>query len=316
MGPCSGAMRWILHVGTQKTGSKALQDALSRGAFGPRVEYPSAGRVGSWHMPIYHELMAGQRTLLVSAVEQASASGRDFGVLSCEAFHEMPVPALEILLGVAGVATIVVFLRRQDCLANSFLNQLVKAHRIPAGEITAFEDGLAAPMGLLDHRSTLERWGSVFGLENLVPLLYEPGTDTVESFGRALGLDGPPGVRPASNPNPALDAYSYVVFRKLKSRVADRNLLPRWVELAHRRLRHRFVDTQARGKPPLDLLGPAERERILAAYGEGNEWIRARWFPDRSRLFGSSKELGEPVRDWSVGDAEVEWILSQDPEGA
>lgn len=89
-------MNWIIHIGYQKTGSKALQHFLANEPHrrpGTRISYPVAGRDGHWHRPMHDQLLAGNTQYLRAAIEEASAGDSQRAVLSFEGFCTMPLPA-------------------------------------------------------------------------------------------------------------------------------------------------------------------------------------------------------------------------------
>jgi hypothetical protein len=278
-------MDLIIHIGYQKTGSKALQRFFAHEP-GRRADgalyYPVAGREAGWHKPIRDELVAGGDAALHAAVAEAEASGCAHAVLSFEGFSTMPAAAVRAMRAVTGPARIVMFLRRQDDLVNSMLNQLVMAHRTSYEWIEEYESTLADYDPLLDYRALLQVWADSFGEDALVPLLYAKDEDAAVRFGRAVGIDVAPAAPTATNPNPALDAESYRVLRELK-RGADDAALPALVDQAHARLRERFVDTFR--QPGISLVDAPTRAAILANYRDSNDWVRARWFPERATLF-------------------------------
>lgn len=66
-------MDWIVHIGAQKTGSKAIQEFLGHEPHriaGRTFCFPSSGRVGTWHRPIHEELANGQSDLLQAAIQE------------------------------------------------------------------------------------------------------------------------------------------------------------------------------------------------------------------------------------------------------
>jgi hypothetical protein len=123
-------MQWVIHIGTPKTGSKALQRILANGRLNDHVAYPDAGRQGAWHEPLYYDLVNGDSSKIEASVDFWRRQAVSFGVFSCEVFYDLPADAITRFHSVLDGAKIVLFLRRQDDFANSFLNQLVKAHRV------------------------------------------------------------------------------------------------------------------------------------------------------------------------------------------
>lgn len=112
-------MDWIIHIGYQKTGSKALQKFFAHEPQrrpGTTLVYPRSGRAGLWHRPLHDELVAGRVDSLRAAIEEATRAGSRFAVLSFEGFSTMPGEAVSLLRRELGEATVVIFLRKQDDL--------------------------------------------------------------------------------------------------------------------------------------------------------------------------------------------------------
>src|SRR5262245_52013391 len=171
-------MRWAIHIGPQKTGSKAIQHLLAQEPeriVAPRVIYPDEGREWLWHEPVYHALLAGDASAIVAARERYRDELFDLGIWSCEAFHRLPSDAISRFRDALGPAQVVLVLRRQDQRLNSLLNQLVKAHRVTIDQIEAFEAKLLEYQPEFDYRVTIEKWADAFGMSTISPLLYDKG---------------------------------------------------------------------------------------------------------------------------------------------
>lgn len=158
-------MKWLIHIGTQKTGSKAIQkflvNEISR-IKKNKVCYPKCGRENLWHLPINQELTSGKANLLISAMEEAQQSGAKIGIISSESLYRLKEDKIKIIHSVLGAAKIVLFIRRQDQLVNSLHNQLIKAHRIDHEQITQFEAAMMRYNPHFDHWKTLQKWGGDF----------------------------------------------------------------------------------------------------------------------------------------------------------
>ena len=62
-------MQWIIHIGTPKTGSKALQRYLAAGRFGELIAYPRDCRAGLWHAPLNYRLPENNSSDVAAAVD-------------------------------------------------------------------------------------------------------------------------------------------------------------------------------------------------------------------------------------------------------
>ena len=147
------ALQWVIHIGVAKTGSKALQTFLSSELVrlhGEMGFYPTSGRAGIWHEPLHDELLAGNTSALAAAVSEATSQSARLTFLSYEGLCDLPTPGIRDLQQKVGSAKIVLFLRRQDQIVNSFYNQLIKAHRSTIEDIERFEQQLGSYLQTFD----------------------------------------------------------------------------------------------------------------------------------------------------------------------
>lgn len=286
-------MRWVLHIGTQKTGSKALQHVLSHEldrVAGARVYYPAAGREGIWHEPVYYALEAGNSSLLKAARDEARGARADYAILSCEGFYELPPAAIARIREVIGEATVVLLLRRQDSLLNSWYNQLIKAHKVAIDEIRDFERRLTDYHPASDHFATLQKWAAVFGWECQRPIIYRKSTCVVDEFFGELGLRIDRTDLKLPNPNKALDARAASLVRGVKELIGTGPELPQLIQMLHEQFGANFVDTFE--SEECYLFDMAARQKILNLYTESNERVRCRFFPERDSLFDALEARG------------------------
>lgn len=282
-------MRWILHIGIQKTGSKAIQAFLANDAEtirNARLYFPIQGREGIWHEPLYWALCEGNGRDLEEAVAVSSSGQWDIGVFSCEAFHELPPTSVRLLRDTLGRSQIVLFIRRQDDALNSLLNQYAKAHRVSIGEVADFERRLTEYNPNFDYRAIISKWADVFGKDGITPIVYDKRTDAVRLFCEAVGVAVPEGYTMSRNPNPALSQRAYDAFRSAKTEVSSSAELPLLVEGLHREFASEMLNTFRESGPRL-FDGQVARQ-ILRLYAPSNEWVRANWFPSRATLFEPS----------------------------
>ena len=279
-------MDWFIHIGTQKTGSKAIQQFLTHcrtSISGCRICFPDSGREGVWHQPIYDELLIGESRKLKMAIKECEERSADVGIVSCEAFYLLTSQQIKILSKNIGQAKVVLFIRRQDQLINSLCNQFIKAHRVNFEYIKNFEASITEYNPDFDYLSTIERWSQEFGFTNVIPIIYDKKSCSINDFLSHVGINHLHiNSEKASNPNPALDFEALGILRLVKKLNNNDENLPSLVNAAHRVLRHNFVDTYSQGDQY--LLSPAQRVTILDRYRDSNDALRKKYFPDQEKV--------------------------------
>ena len=304
-------MQWLLHVGTTKTGSKAIQQFLANDAEtlnGPRVVFPRTGRSGGiWHEELFYALVAGRTDLLAAARKEALLAQADYAVLSYEGFYQLRPESIALIKDTLGPARVLLFIRRQDSHANSWYNQLIKAHRVPIAAIDEFERNVARYRPVLDHSVTIEKWSAVFGTDAIQPVVYDKSRSSVDVLLETLQIRSPAGKRPSRNPNGALTPAQAATLRGIKELVGDSPRLAEIVEVFHQEHSAAFMDTYA-GSTAY-LLGPSVRTAIMENYAHSNEMVRGRHFPRREALFDALPPGSEATLDLEWGREEARRFL-------
>lgn len=306
-------MKCILHIGTEKTGTKTLQrflDVNRRKLASRRILVSrAAGVENNFGLPVlaYHsgrrddltrqlairtedELRAyGQR--LFAALDAEVAGGRPHTIIcSSEHFQSRLTEVSEIqrlheslvALGCTEFVT-VVYLRRPAELANSLFS-------------TAFRSGhdmksLPTPehhyvRNLCDHRATLSRWITVFGKQSLLPRLFDKTAfvqgSLIEDFATIAGIDST-GLRSPRPINESLSAVCGELLHRTSMIVAEQSprapLAPIDDIIAAIHLSH------GRGRPyrmPQHLNADFD-----SAFAQSDEWVRRHFFPARAALWST-----------------------------
>lgn len=279
-------MNWLLHIGITKTGSKAIQQFLASDAEAlaePRIAYLKTGRSGIWHEDLFYSVENERTDLLARARREGLSSRADYAVLSYEGFYQLRAESIRLIRDTLGEAQILLFIRRQDAHANSWYNQLIKAHRVPISAIEEFERSATTYDPTLDHWATIEKWTSAFGRNAVHVAIYDKTRSSVDTLLEVLRARLPL-VRPAlGNSNPALTPDLAAVLRGIKELVGDSPDLVQIVDTFHRQYGSTFVDTYA--GDAAYLLGPATCRMIMGHYAASNERVRRHWFSQRDTLF-------------------------------
>lgn len=189
----------FLHIGRQKTGTTAIQKALSenRAALAELgVLYPGTRR---HHHEIAFALSGAQNAGAAEAAqirsEIVAAPGRV--IVSSEGLQNVPPAAMRDWLGSAAVH-VIVYLREQAEAFASHYQQHVKAEL----ETTPFEQ-YVAPLSA-DYGPFLDSWANTFGRENMTVRAYDPQADALLDF--LAIVDVAPAALRLSNvdPNPSI----------------------------------------------------------------------------------------------------------------
>jgi hypothetical protein len=302
-------MRWVMHIGIRKTGTKAIQGFLANEAGrGPnaRLCFPTHGREAIWHEPLELALREGDGSELEAAVAAHASHGDSIGVFSSEGLHALTPRSIRLIREKLGETQIVMFIRRQDLAMNSLLNQYAKAHRVSFDAVKNFERNITDYNPHFDYWRILSLWADVFGMEAVTAIILDKGTDAVRLFCDAIGIKFAQTAENPPNPNPALSRKAYDAFLSAKAAVVDPSELPTLVNRLHCDLASEMLDT-FRGEGPR-LLDDELSSRIMQNYATSNEYVRRHWFPDRSRLFEAeysppyvdTKRLGRRYHDCGV----------------
>ena len=290
----------VLHIGTPKTGSTAIECFLSENR--ARLQergfiYPASIERGYAHHDLaflasggYPEWAKSQdRSLaqLLDAVQAEAADSPTAGklLLSSENFYWLADPqAVCELLATLGhrpqQTAVVVYLRSQEQAMESWYNQLVKA----MGYSGTFTDSINEFDALWDYARHLERWAAVFGHAQIIVRTY-PDTvatnfDIRHDFATLLGIEPDTFRLSASRPNERLlrDVLEF-------QRIINRLPLP---TVEKRRYHKQLIalSSAAGGELLQDapLLGTTMRQRIRQRYAAGNAAV-AQHYGDGNELF-------------------------------
>jgi hypothetical protein len=184
----------VLHIGTHKTGTSALQTYLSRRSEALEqagVRYVQSARsAGKAH----HELpwaIRGKRGAEMSAWRdlraELDANSSVENIVSSEGFWYSDPAAVKAELQDVRDVRIVMYLRRQD----KYLQSLYK-QSVTGGRKTAFSDWLEKSRERGNYLAVVERWAAQFGADALMLRPYERDghtIDVVRDFAGILGIE-------------------------------------------------------------------------------------------------------------------------------
>lgn len=244
-------MKLLLHIGTQKTGTTALQEALFDNPaplnefgfhYAPFGRSNKAGELAHVYLrrdadPTIHDFLDNQ-------ARAARQAGAHTVVVSAEAFYAIelrkalwarrtlhdPIGADHQLISrlfsripeSIDNVEVVCYFRRPDRYAESFFNQHVKGDHAFAG---SFDSYLRLLSPALRYHSYMERWAEVFGNDRCTVRTYEGAhgdivTDFVRHVLRADGLSERLETSHEANLRLSRDVMEFkrLVNRRLRSR--------------------------------------------------------------------------------------------------
>lgn len=312
---------FVLHIGLPKTGTTALQNVLSsnrpqlmaQGACYPKSPGPSVHRLVTALASqrrrdptekVYRGLdpaaSIDQFKARFAAEMQALPPSIDRVILSDERLSFMvrrPDEFAELrhfLSPYAAEIRIVIYLRRQDSLLASLYSQALRH-----GDLSDPEEFTrnAAKLALYDFEGVIRRWAKAFGEDNIVPRLYE--NTGSHRFDTSVDFMHLPFIRvaniaskQASGANPSIDEGAQrtlvAIGNLLKEKTGSARIHgPRWKRIAD------LVTLVGSGKGW--ELPPGEVSAFMQTFAEGNEIVRARYYPERSTLFAEA-EPGSRLR--------------------
>lgn len=317
--------RAILHIGTEKTGTTSIQHVLSlsrdalieRGfaysrAAGNRNHLRLAAYAGD--PPRVDELRNDLRNVPDAggpyeafpddlAAEMAALPAQVHTVIfSGEHCHSrlVTVENVERLKGLMdrhfSEYVILVYLRRQDELAISHFSTQLRNGQRNARLLPVREER----MPYFDYAALLDRWKAVFGRAAMRPRLYGrahfAGGDLLEDLRLACGIGAIEWPEAGAVRNPSLIAAAQEFLHRFNATESGGpgRPRPRW---PYEFFTEHFAGP---GKKPLREEARSFVERFL----EGNERVRAEYFPDRPTLF--SDDFGMyPETEQKVPEAQV-----------
>jgi len=314
--------RCILHIGFEKTGTTAIQFAMDAN----RAALFEAGHFmptcfGGPSMPALAAYAAADDRIDDMRTQFGATSPdkvRAFRVRMVEAFTRelkgVDTGALEVLhlsnehchtrlRGTADVKRlrdflapyaerfqIVAYLRRQDRLCTSLYSTELK---IGGTEPFAFPQDADAT-AIYRYDEILGWWEEVFGSDAMTVRLYDRkaliGGDILDDYCAAVGLDRTLLSAPGTRSNPSINAGAFAFLRRFNARfhrMKGRRLNPMRGDIL------RYVEGPMAGKAQ-GFFDPQEAAAFLAKFDQGNETVRARYFPDQDRLFEPVNTAASP----------------------
>jgi hypothetical protein len=292
----------FVHIGTQKTGSSALQAYLSDNSealLQQGVHYLRTGRARS-HGDLAQALHArADMTLWQQARSEIQSSRSPTKVISAEGLWTTDPVVLKNELPPDIPVCIVTYLRRQDQYLQSLWKQA-----LAGGRKTDFKAWLEERVSRGDYLSTVERWASAFGADSLIIRPYQrpDGANTVADFCRIIGVSGLPeteSVRRNFSPRRELTLFMRALNNLEDAKMNYRNLFRTFIAKNNNYIRS------------YDMLSHGEASALLERYAESNRVLAERYCRDSSTPLFPELIPAPAPEIWSI-DSEEFFQLTRD----
>ena len=301
----------FLHIGLHKTGTTTIQESLfaeqeklnQNGVLVPAVGQPFPQNAGhhnlAWELFDFKKFSAKNGTwddliYLINEVPHKRI------ILSSEEFTRIPVSKIEqikIRLEKFQVK-IVVYIRRQDKILQSFWAEMIKSGRTP-NFTTGFIEWLENNQYIfsqVDFQSVLKRWSDVFGKDNLILRVLERNQLQVALFHDFLLTCGVKDFQKYTlhgdrNISPSMKEL--VLIQELKKKLANQMDELTAIQFFH--WIRQYAGEQGWNTNQLNLVDKELYNSIMSVYENGNHIVAREYF-GRDILFFEPFEEKEVTR--------------------
>jgi hypothetical protein len=294
----------VLHIGTHKTGTSALQSFLVTNAEALRARGLNYLKAGLGQAMAHHSLAWGTRgfkgqdnSVWAEARAEVEAAPDAIHLVSSEGLWFAEPDGIKAEVEGLGPVRVIAYLRRQDRYLQSLYKQA-----ITSGRKSKFETWRTQQEDRGDFLAVMRKWAAAFGRENIEVRPYERDgakVDVTADFFDALGVDARDLLdargadsRWRHNPSPR---------RELLALLRALNRAP--YDMKH----DKFFWAVVHGKRDLvasaDLLSHAECAHLVELYAESNR-VLAEEFHGGKPLFPPLEE-NEPPQVWGIDDDET-----------
>jgi len=279
----------ILHIGTHKTGTSALQVCLRRNEqlltskgiyYGRLAPYKHSNGIAKF---VAQRRMGEVKAFVDRQMDKASTLGAKTLVISAESFYAMTiffhkldgrqyhdywrvereaVESLRCVLPPDATTRLIVFFRRQDYFLESIYRELVKAQAVAM----PIEEFRVLMTEALDYQRHMEIWSAVF--PECTVYSYEQATKSISAFFlrnvlHVTNMEEFEGVDLRANTPLSRDVLEYKrILNRMEMSVVDRYMS----DLACTELARRLTDD---GRYQ-DYLAPGARAALLREMKQGN----------------------------------------------
>lgn len=309
-------MKGYLHIGTPKTATTTIQEflAVNKDALlaNGTIYTSSAGEENNFYVALaaYNadrrdeltrlnhvnsdsDLITLQKQIIDDlkteiAIKAKLVNNNANVILSSEFIHLLlrtpeELARLKSVLHEIGIddIEIIVYLRNPADLAASYFSTSVKmgvTHDVPQSpEQDRYQH-------LCDHKGTIERFTSVFGKDKVTPRLFEKSLfykdSIVADFLHTVGISDHENLCFPPNTNLSLSVEGIQIQRRLN------RFFPRWTGNQLNPLRPLLAEQVDREYGGRKYIMPTSLQKDYnQQFQKSNEWVRSKYFPERSSLF-------------------------------
>jgi hypothetical protein len=284
----------IIHIGTQKTGTSALQGYLSANSealSAQGIRYLNAGRQWgnhSSHGELAQSVLGRADASVWDEVRRELRSSQSrIDLISAEGFWFCDPAALKAQVPDIEDVRLVVYLRRQDKYLQSLWKQAVTGGR--KHDFTAWRERLPHRG---DYFGTIERWADQFGPKSIIVRPYERNgvVNTIEDFCRILGASGlAEQANVGRNPSPRRELLHFIrAFNHLN------------VDVDRHQLFRALVFKDSEYVRSCDMLSHEEAAALLDSYADGNRQLIEKYYRDDSTALFPELAKAELSPAWDL----------------
>ena len=323
-------MKAIIHIGTPKTGTSAIQNFLAmnrenlktNGIFIPTTDHLAGchvelgqatfiptllGASALWINPFFKEgyTIADQNNIWKKYRDEieTNCNKDDLVIFSYEAltgFVEQEIVRVnELMKTLFDDIIVVLYLRRQpECLISHYGSGIYNG-AVPQENFFDQLNQSSFFICFFVYHKIVERW-SIFGKDKLKIRIFDKRefheNDLLSDFAHTVGFDMT-GLERGKNENVSLDSAETEYLRFLNTHIPA--YLDSWTVNPDRRLINGFFWQTKEGRSKYEKpyhLNRNEAQQILDQYREGNDWI-AREYLGREKLFDDDVSMYPEVVD-------------------
>lgn len=292
----------LIHIGTPKTGSTAIQSVLRTNAERldkAGVNYIRAGRRSQAHNLVLQARRAGTMGRVMDRIlAEIATKPEHMHVLTSELYFRSGAAqdiADHLPEKLRARTRILVYLRRQDRFIEALYKQRLKTGRTAAGAAEFAQNKI----GNGSYGRMLAAFANAFGAQALIVRPFErqhfpQGNVAFDAVGH-MGIDDPSVLTlPSQDVNLTLSLEVSQLLGRL-ARTTDVNV--------QEVIRHISRDPPEGAARSGDCFSIDDRRAIMAQFAEGNEALRQTYCPDLLHLFDLS-DLAQDIPDATPDPAE------------